>query len=82
LGLKVSDEFTVPLCRWHHHQLHNAGNEISWWNDLKINALEFAQTLWTESRAKKNPAQDLRGAGHPIELNKSVSSGNAAPIKD
>jgi hypothetical protein len=27
LGLKVSDEFTVPLCRSHHRQLHNSGNE-------------------------------------------------------
>ena len=27
LGLKVSDEFTVPLCRGHHRELHRAGNE-------------------------------------------------------
>ena len=27
IGLKVSDEFTVPLCRGHHRQLHQAGNE-------------------------------------------------------
>ena len=25
LGVKVSDEFTVPLCRGHHRQLHQAG---------------------------------------------------------
>ncbi|MGB8174069.1 MAG: hypothetical protein WCF29_03510, partial [Pseudolabrys sp.] len=31
LGVKVSDEFTVPLCRSHHRQLHQAGNEIVWW---------------------------------------------------
>ena len=31
LGVKVSDEFTVPLCRGHHRQLHQAGNEITWW---------------------------------------------------
>ena len=30
LGLKVSDEFTVPLCRDHHRQLHQAGNEVAW----------------------------------------------------
>src|SRR5262249_6521375 len=30
IGLKVSDEFTVPLCRVHHRQLHQAGNEESW----------------------------------------------------
>lgn len=27
LGAKVSDEFTVPLCRSHHRQLHRSGNE-------------------------------------------------------
>ena len=37
LGLKVSDEFTVPLCRDHHRQLHQAGNEVAWWEGLKIN---------------------------------------------
>ena len=31
MGLKVSDEFTVPLCRVHHRDLHNSGNEIDWW---------------------------------------------------
>jgi hypothetical protein len=29
LGRKVSDEFTVPLCRDHHHALHRHGNEIT-----------------------------------------------------
>jgi len=27
LSLKVSDEFTVPLCTIHHHDIHTAGNE-------------------------------------------------------
>ncbi|MBR1090619.1 ERF family protein [Bradyrhizobium manausense] len=34
LGRKVSDEFTVPLCRLHHQALHRHGDEKSWWNDL------------------------------------------------
>ena len=55
IGMKVSDEFTVPLCRGHHRQLHQAGNEISWWENLKINALEIAKGLWQESRAKTFP---------------------------
>jgi len=45
IGLKVSDEFTVPLCRGHHRQLHQAGNEVVWWDGLKINALEIAKGL-------------------------------------
>jgi DNA recombination protein Rad52 len=49
LGLKVSDEFTVPLCRGHHRQLHQTGNEPGWWEDLEINAMEIAKTLWEQS---------------------------------
>lgn len=52
LGLKVSDEFTVPLCRGHHRQLHQAGNEVAWWEDLDINALEIAKSLWAKSHTK------------------------------
>jgi hypothetical protein len=49
MGLKVSDEFTVPLCRGHHRQLHQAGNEIAWWDDLQVNALEIARGLWEKT---------------------------------
>jgi hypothetical protein len=52
LGLKVSDEFIVPLCRGHHRQLHQAGNEVTWWADLKINALEIANGLWEQTHPK------------------------------
>ena len=52
LGLKVSDEFTVPLCRGHHRQLHQAGNEVAWWEGLKINALDMAKGLWEQTRPK------------------------------
>ena len=31
LGLKVSDEFTVPLCNGHHDSLHQTGDERAWW---------------------------------------------------
>ena len=56
LGLKVSDEFTVPLCRGHHRQLHQAGNEVAWWDDLDIDALEIAKGLWDETHGPKYPA--------------------------
>lgn len=52
LGLKVSDEFTVPLCREHHRQLHQAGNELAWWHDLGIKALEIAKELWDQTHPK------------------------------
>jgi hypothetical protein len=46
LGRKVSDEFTVPLCRKHHHELHRHGNEANWWADLQIAPITIAQQLW------------------------------------
>jgi hypothetical protein len=49
LGLKVSDEFTVPLCRGHHRQLHQAGNEKAWWENLRIDALEIARGHWVQT---------------------------------
>ena len=49
IGLKVSDEFTVPLCRGHHRQLHQAGNEEAWWEQRRIRVLEVARSLWEQS---------------------------------
>ena len=46
LGRKVSDEFTVPLCREHHQELHRHGNERAWWADVNVMPLEAARSLW------------------------------------
>ena len=46
LGRKVSDEFTVPLCRLHHRELHRRGDERTWWQHLNVNPLDTAQRLW------------------------------------
>ena len=60
IGLKVSDEFTVPLCRGHHRQLHQAGNELAWWKSAKVDALEAARALWEETHASTNNAATLK----------------------
>jgi DNA recombination protein Rad52 len=52
IGLKVSDEFAVPLCRGHHRQLHQAGNELGWWENLKIDAIGIAKDLWKQTHSK------------------------------
>jgi len=31
LGRKVSDQYTVPLCRAHHREAHRAAKELGWW---------------------------------------------------
>ena len=53
IGRKVSDEFTVPLCRTHHRQLHRSGNEARWWEamDRDVDPLRIAKSLWDESHA-------------------------------
>jgi DNA recombination protein Rad52 len=52
IGLKASDEFTVPLCRGHHRQLHQAGNEETWWKMLNIDPLAIAKGLWEQTHPK------------------------------
>ena len=49
LGRKVSDEFTVPLCRGHHRELHRCGNEAEWWKKVGIDPTVCARTLWLAS---------------------------------
>ena len=53
ISQKVSDEFTVPLCRLHHRELHQAGKEQEWWEAHSIDPLPVARELWTESRARR-----------------------------
>jgi hypothetical protein len=50
LALKVSDEFTVPLCATHHSENHMTGNELKWWQDHKLDPLSVARKLWQEFR--------------------------------
>jgi len=50
LGQKVSDEFTVPLCRAHHRELHRAGKEPEWWSKTGIDPLGIARELWLGTR--------------------------------
>ena len=63
--LKVSGEFTVPLCHGHHRQLHQAGDEAAWWDNFEINALEIvpAAAQASQQQAKlpqKVPHQNAR----------------------
>ena len=49
LGRKVSDEFTVPLCRGHHRELHRHGDEATWWSKTGIDPTLSARELWLET---------------------------------
>jgi hypothetical protein len=75
LGRKVSDEFTVPLCRAHHQELHLRGNEAAWWANMNIAPLQIAKQLWQTSpihdgHAAANPtAEPLPGSDHDLPSN-------------
>jgi ERF superfamily protein len=49
LGRKVSDEFTVPLCRGHHREVHRHGDEGTWWQTLGLDPTVAARALWLET---------------------------------
>ena len=50
MGLKVSDEFTVPLCRIHHRDVHGHVDEIAWWERRAIDPLATSRALWVSTR--------------------------------
>jgi hypothetical protein len=50
MGRKVSDEYTVPLCAIHHHDLHMRGSEKDWWSEKSIDPMPVAEELWAMSR--------------------------------
>jgi hypothetical protein len=49
LGRKVSDEFTIPLCRGHHREVHRCGDEAAWWDKTGIDPTAAARTLWLKT---------------------------------
>jgi ERF superfamily len=59
MGLKVSDEFTVPLCRIHHRDVHSHGDELAWWQKRAIDPLVTSRALdpayWLRFRIRMRP---------------------------
>ena len=73
LGLKVSDEFTVPLCAIHHSENHTTGNERGWWQERKLDPLPVAHRLWQESCS-------IAPSPEATTTTSSVESGQKKPI--
>ena len=68
MGRKVSDKFTVPVCRIHHRDLHRRGNERSWWEAQGIDPLPNAANLWLTSHSDEL-AVTANGADRSTKLN-------------
>jgi hypothetical protein len=72
LGRKVSDEFTVPLCRGHHREVHHCGDEAGWWKKMGIDPTEAARVLWL----KTHPLPSAVGQAGSKLLNEPNSAGS------
>lgn len=69
MGRKVSDKFTVPVCRIHHRDLHKRGNERSWWESQGIDPLPIAAGLWLSSHADSSVTELAGDPGKVTKLN-------------
>jgi len=75
LGYRVSDEFTVPVCRIHHRELHRSGDEAGWWQKLNIDPLPVALRLWQHTRLNSDELArngDITSSQAPQKLDMSV----------
>jgi len=68
MGRKVSDRFTIPICRLHHRELHRRGNERAWWESQGIEPLSIAATLWDKTHVVVPGAANIAGDG-PTTMN-------------
>jgi ERF superfamily len=95
LGRKVSDEFTVPLCRGHHREAHRCGDEAAWWKNAGVDPTIPARALWLETHpVPRGPNKvgnegtsssavvctDGKNAEHDRPVTKRCPNGKTKPI--
>jgi len=90
MGRKVSDKFTVPVCRLHHRELHRRGDEHVWWDVQGVDPLITAAGLWRQTRKVAAPAKAVledkrlgkRNGSHlgPRSLQARLKSSETKPI--
>jgi len=83
LGCKVSDEFTVPLCRSHHRALHRSGNEALWWQTAGLDPVTTAGKLWEQRRLRREAAtKRVRRRGDAVALTEDAAAALPQPVAD
>ena len=80
LGRKVSDEFTVPLCRVHHREVHNCADEVAWWQRCRVDAPAQARALWLKTRGTQVPGPTSNSSSEVQPY--SASQGRSRPTVD
>jgi hypothetical protein len=73
LGRKVSDEFTVPLCRGHHREVHRCGDEAAWWKKTGIDPTAAARVLWLKTHPLPNT---IGAAGSKLQNEANLADGS------
>jgi hypothetical protein len=76
MGRRVSDRFTVPICRLHHRELHRRGNERAWWQKQAIDPLVVASSLW----AKTHTATPTTGLADDIDRPANVNGSDSGAV--
>jgi hypothetical protein len=82
MGRRVSDEFTVPLCRGHHRALHRAGDEAKWWNETGIDPMIAARDLWVKThfaRLRSRP-EGLPPDGEAVSTQDATRPGSPSAL--
>src|SRR5262249_26121895 len=54
-GRRASDEFTVPLCRGNHREVHRHGDEAGWWEKVGLDPASAARALWLATHPQPQP---------------------------
>ena len=79
LGRKVSDEFTVPLCRGHHREVHRHGDEAAWWSKAGIDPTVAARALWLETHPLHTARKKIGRESPTAEADIDTDQNNAKP---
>ena len=80
--MKVSDEFTVPLCAIHHHHIHTTGKEREWWQERNIYPLEIANALWQQSRQRDPSLSKAKASEDNASDQAAEPSHQESPVND
>ena len=80
MSRKVSDEFTVPLCRVHHREIHRRGDEAAWWAEFGIDPMPIALRLWQQTRGSGSGADGSHDGGTVTEATRSSLAGSEAAV--
>lgn len=84
MGEKPSDCWVLPLCRFHHTEQHNRGNELAWWASYGIDPFPVAVALYASrpgaNLPRREPRRQIVKTGRkPKAFRRSIGKGR--PLK-